>query len=100
LDYIAAVYDASEVDPGTTGWTVKLLDHAGATIFTGNAPPQTIEVAGDETRQRVSLQVFAETDVVQLEISWDYTTPAPVMLSQELYDAYIEYTPAQNTGGF
>ena len=100
LDYNAAVYNGSVVQPGATGFTVKLLDAAGATVYTGHVATQSVAGTDQVTRQRAQLDVFAELDVAQIEVSWDYTTPAPEMYGQELYDAYLEYTPAQETAGF
>lgn len=100
LDHMAEVFTSSAVQPGATGWTVKVLDETDTVIVTASLATQQGISPSAAKRQRAQVECYAELDTLQLEISWDYTSPAPEMLQLDLYDAWIEYTPAQNTAGF
>lgn len=75
-------------------WLVQVVDSLGNILASGTAPAR----ASGDYRSRYVLDVNGEADAVQLVITNASTDITAGIASAELYDAWVEYEPANQRG--
>ena len=88
------------VAEGTTGWFVSAVDGSSATVLPEVQVATQVDPPGQLGRKRAVMECHSEANDVQVRVEWRGVSSPPALATAEIYEAAVEYEPAQQRSSY